>query len=174
MVLHHSLRGEQITFIGAGTTGALQVKNVTGSVSGQKGVIMELDLADPNNLPLVGDAVGFTTTAAGIGSDRIDGQPRYYIVNAVTGFQTNFTQNRGSSGNTAPVTYTGRLTITISPEKGVGTWDTRLSGLSTTGADVAHGGSFLEFRSKFSNARLTGHDFLSVGVGNKVETNTLM
>ena len=165
------VKGEQITFIGAGTTGALQVKNVTGSVSGQKGVIMELDLADPNNLPLVGDAVGFTTTAAGIGSDRIDGQPRYYIVNAVTGFQTNFTQNRGSSGNTAPVTYTGRLTITISPEKGVGTWDTRLSGISTTGADVAHGGSFLEFRSKFSNARLTGHDFLSVGVGNKVETN---
>ena len=165
------VKGEQITFIGAGTTGALEVKNVTGSVSGQKGVIIELDLADPNNLPLVGDAVGFTTTAACIGSDRIEGQPRYYIVNAVTGFQTNFTQNRGSSGNTAPVTYTGRLTITISPEKGVGTWDTRLSGLSTTGADVNAGGSFLEFRSKFSNARLTGHDFLSVGVGNKVETN---
>ena len=119
----------------------------------------------------MGDAVGFTTTAAGIGSDRVGDQPRYYIVNAVTGFQTNFTQNRGSSGNTAPVTYTGRLTITISPEKGVGTWDTRLSGISTTGADVNAGGSFLEFRSKFSNARLTGHDFLSVGVGNKVETN---
>ena len=165
------VKGEQITFIGAGTTGALQVQNVAGSVSGQKGVIMELDLADPNNLPLVGDAVGFTTDAAGIGSDRIGDAPRYYIVNAVTGFQTNFSQNRGSSGNTAPVTYTGRLTITISPEKGIATSDTRLSGIATDGVALADGGSFLEFRSKFSNARLTGHDFLSVGVGNKIETN---
>ena len=165
------VKGEQITFIGAGTTGALEVKNVTGSVSGQKGVIMELDLADNAALPLVGDAVGFTTTAAGIGSDRVGDQPRYYIVNAVTGFQTNFTQHRGSSGNTAPVTYSGRLTITISPEKGIGTVDTRLSGVTTEGNLLTHGGSFLEFRSKFSNARLTGHDFLSVGVGNKVETN---
>ena len=63
------------------------------------------------------------------------------------------------------------MTITISPEKGVGTLDTRLSGLGTEGNLLSHGGSFLEFRSKFSNARLTGHDFLSVGVGNKVETN---
>ena len=166
------VKGEQITFIGAGTTGALEVKNVTGSVSGQKGVIMELDLADPASLPLVGDAVGFTTTAAGVGSDRIEGQPRYYIVNAVTGFQTNYTQNRGSLPTPeGPVTYTGRLTITISPEKGVGTVDTRLSGVTTEGNLLTHGGSFLEFRSKFSNARLTGHDFLSVGVGNKVETN---
>ena len=29
----------------------------------------------------------------------------------------------------------------------------------------------VEVRTKFSNARLTGHDFLSIGVGNKVETN---
>ena len=166
------VKGEQITFIGAGTTGALEVKNVTGSVSGQKGVIMELDLADNAALPLVGDAVGFTTTAAGVGSDRIEGQSRYYIVNAVTGFQTNFTQNRGSLPTPeGPVTYTGRLTITISPEKGIGTVDTRLSGVTTEGNLLTHGGSFLEFRSKFSNARLTGHDFLSVGVGNKVETN---
>jgi len=166
------IKGEQITFIGAGTTGALQVKNVTGAVSGQKGVIIELDLADNSNLPLVGDAVGFTTTAAGVGSDRLEGQPRFYIVNAVTGFQTNYTQNRGSLPTPeGPVTYTGRLTITISPEKGIGTVDTRLSGVTTEGNLLAHGGSFLEFRSKFSNARLTGHDFLSVGVGNKVETN---
>ena len=166
------VKGEQITFIGAGTTGAVQVKNVTGAVSGQKGVIIELDLADNAALPLVGDAVGFTTTAAGIGSDRVGDQPRFYIVNAVTGFQTNYTQHRGSADPTAgAVTYTGRLTITISPEKGVGTVDTRLSGVGTEGNLLSHGGSFLEFRSKFSNARLTGHDFLSVGVGNKVETN---
>ena len=164
------VKGEQITFLGAGTTGALQVQNVAGSVTGQKGVIMELDLADNSALPLVGDAVGFTTTAAGIGSDFIDNSPRYYIVNAVTGFQTNYTQPRGSI-NAGAVTYTGRLTITISPEKGVATSDTRLSGIGTEGNLLSHGGSFLEFRSKFSNARLTGHDFLSVGVGNKVETN---
>ena len=164
------VKGEQITFLGAGTTGALQVQNVAGSVSGQKGVIMELDLADNSALPLVGDAVGFTTTAAGIGSDFVGDAPRYYIVNAVTGFQTNFTQPRGSI-NAGAVTYTGRLTITISPEKGIATSDTRLSGVGTEGNLLTHGGSFLEFRSKFSNARLTGHDFLSVGVGNKVETN---
>ena len=166
------VKGEQISFIGSGTTGALQVQNVAGAVSGQKGVIMELDLADNSNLPLVGDAVGFTTTAAGVGSDRLEDAPRYYIVNAVTGFQTNYTQNRGSLPTPeGPVTYSGRLTITISPEKGIGTYDTRLSGVTTEGNLLSHGGSFLEFRSKFSNARLTGHDFLSVGVGNKVETN---
>ena len=160
------VNGEWITFIGAGTTGAIRVATAAGSVSGQKGVIIELSDVDPDNLPLIGDAIGFTTT--GIGSDRVNNAPRFYIINNVTGFTTSYTQYRGY-GNTglAPVTYKNRVTVTISPEKGTATPDTR-AGLGTTTTD---GGSFTEIRTRFSNARLTGHDFLSVGVGNKVETN---
>ncbi len=158
--------GEWVTFIGAGTTGALRLATAPGSVSGQKGVIIELDLVDGNNLPVVGDAIGFTTT--GIGSDRVNDQPRNYIINNVTGFTTTFVQHRGYlSGGLPPVTYSGRVTVTISPEKGAATPDTR-AGIGTS---VTAGGSFVEIRTKFSNARLTGHDFLSVGTGNKVETN---
>jgi hypothetical protein len=160
------VNGEWVTFIGAGTTGALRIATAAGSVSGQKGVIIELDEVNGNNLPLVGDAIGFTTT--GIGSDRTGGEVRYYIINNVTGFTSSYTQYRGSSGLSS-VTYNNRVTITISPEKGGATPDTRSTYLS--GVGTASGGSFVDIRTKFSNARLTGHDFLSVGTGNKVETN---
>jgi hypothetical protein len=156
--------GEWVTFIGAGTTGALRLATATGSVSGQKGVIIELDLADGDNLPVVGDAIGFTTT--GIGSDRVNNQPRNYIINNVTGFTSSFIQHRGYDG-LSPITYFGRVTVTISPEKGAASPDTR-AGIGST---ITDGGSFVQVRTKFSNARLTGHDFLSVGTGNKTETN---
>ena len=51
----------------------------------RRGVLFELDLADGANLPLVGDAIGIKTT--GIGSDLVNDQPRFYIINNVTGFQ---------------------------------------------------------------------------------------
>ena len=156
--------GEWVTFIGAGTTGAIQLSEAAGAAGGQKGVLFELDLADGDNLPLVGDAIGITTT--GIGSDLVNGQPRFYIINNVTGFTTTYTQYRGSVG-LGPVEYPGRVTVTVSPEKGIETPDTRAG----TGNTVTDGGSFVEVRTRFSNARLTGHDFLSIGVGNKVETN---
>lgn len=160
--------GEQITFIGAGTTGAITLSAAAGSASGQKGIIFEFDEADANNLPKIGDAIGLTTT--GIGSDRVDGNTRFYIINNVTGFTTSYAQYRGY-GNTglSSVTYNNRVTLTISPEKSVASPDTRSTYLS--GVGTASGGSFCEVRTKFSNARLTGHDFLSVGVGNKSETN---
>ncbi len=158
--------GEWITFIGAGTTGAIRVATAANAVGGQKGVLVELDLADGSNLPVVGDAIGFTTTRAGVGSDLVNGLPRFYIVNNVTGFTTSYVQHRGSVG-LPPVTYSGRVTVTFSPEKTVQTFDTR-AGLGTTSTN---GGSFTEVRTRFSNARLTGHDFLSIGVGNKTETN---
>jgi hypothetical protein len=156
--------GEWVTFIGAGTTGAIQLSEAAGAAGGQKGVLFELDLADGDNLPLVGDAIGITTT--GIGSDLVNGQPRFYIVNNVTGFTTTYVQHRGSLGLT-PVEYPGRVTVTVSPEKGIESPDTRAG----TGNTITDGGSFVEVRTRFSNARLTGHDFLSIGVGNKVETN---
>ena len=156
--------GEWVTFIGAGTTGAIQLSEAAGAAGGQKGVLFELDLADGDNLPLVGDAIGITTT--GIGSDLVNGQPRFYIINNVTGFTTTYTQYRGSVG-LGPVEYPGRVTVTVSPEKGIETPDTRTG----TGNTITDGGSFVEVRTRFSNARLTGHDFLSIGVGNKVETN---
>jgi len=156
--------GEQVTFIGAGTTGAIKLATAAGAAGGQRGVLFELDLADGDNLPLVGDAIGITTV--GVGSDLVNGQPRFYIVNNVTGFQTSYTQYRGDVGLT-PVVYSGRVTVTLSPEKGAKSPDTR-AGIGTTTSD---GGSFVEVRTRFSNARLTGHDFLSIGVGNKTETN---
>jgi hypothetical protein len=158
--------GEWISFIGAGTTGAIRVATAANAVGGQKGVLVELDLADGSNLPIVGDAIGFTTTQVGVGSDLVNGLPRFYIVNNVTGFTTSYVQHRGSVG-LPPVTYSGRVTVTFSPEKTVQTFDTR-AGVGTTSTD---GGSFTEVRTRFSNARLTGHDFLSIGVGNKTETN---
>ena len=158
--------GEWVTFIGAGTTGAIRIATAANAVGGQKGVLVELDLADGDNLPIVGDAIGFTTTRVGVGSDLVNELPRFYIVNNVTGFTTTYTQYRGSVG-LPPVTYPGRVTVTFSPEKTIATFDTR-AGLGTTSID---GGSFTEVRTKFSNARLTGHDFLSIGVGNKAETN---
>ena len=156
--------GEQVTFIGAGTTGAITLASAAGAVGGQRGVLFELDLADGANLPLVGDAIGITTT--GIGSDLVNDQPRFYIINNVTGFTTSYVQHRGDIGE-GPVTYPGRVTVTVSPEKGIRTPDTRTG----TGNTITDGGSLVEIRTKFSNARLTGHDFLSIGVGNKVETN---
>jgi hypothetical protein len=158
--------GEWITFIGAGTTGAIRVASAANAVGGQKGVLVELDLADGDNLPIVGDAIGFTTDRVGVGSDLVNGQPRFYIVNNVTGFTTSYTQHRGSVG-LAPVVYPGRVTVTFSPEKTIQTFDTRTG----TGSTITDGGSFTEVRTRFSNARLTGHDFLSIGVGNKAETN---
>ena len=159
--------GEWLNFVGSGTTGAIQVSAVAGSVGGQKGVLFELDLADGANLPLVGDAIGIKTT--GIGSDLVNNDARFYIINNVTGFQTSWTQYRGDIGD-SPVTYSGRVVVTVSPEKGIRTPDTR-TGLGATNNLDGGGGSMVEVRTKFSNARLTGHDFLSIGVGNKVQTN---
>ena len=156
--------GEYINFIGAGTTGAILLSAVSGTVGGQRGVLFELDLADGDNLPLVGDAIGITTV--GVGSDLVNDQPRFYIVNNVTGFTTTYTQHRGDIGE-SPVNYPGRVTVTVSPEKGIRTPDTRTG----TGNTITDGGSLVEVRTRFSNARLTGHDFLSIGVGNKTETN---
>jgi hypothetical protein len=140
--------GEKVDVIGSGTTGTFQVQgNDTAAYGGQQGVILELD--NLSDVPIAGSAIGFTT--AGIGSD-----PNFFIINTVVGFSSEFTLNT----STGIVTYTNRATIRISPAKGTGSPDTR-----------AIGGSFVEIREKFSNARLTGHDFLSVGTGNKEVTN---
>ena len=143
--------GEWLNFVGSGTTGAIQVSAVAGSVGGQKGVLFELDLADGANLPLVGDAIGIKTT--GIGSDLVNNDARFYIINNVTGFQTSWTQYRGDIGD-SPVTYSGRVVVTVSPEKGIRTPDTR-TGLGATNNLDGGGGSMVEVRTKFSNARLT-------------------
>jgi hypothetical protein len=147
---------EWVDVIGAGTTGAFRISGVVGSISGQKGVILEVDELEEE--PLVGSAVGFTTTAAGVGTDS-----RYYIITTVTGFTTSF-EVKTSAGI---VTYRNRATIRIAPEKPSGTIDTR----NIVGTANTFYGSYIEVREKFSNARLTGHDFLSVGTGNKVTTN---
>jgi len=134
---------------GAGYAGSFNVAAATSSVSGQKGTILEIDGYD--SVPLVGDAIGFTTN---FGEDSL-----FYIVNTVTNVAAavTYTDTVGMAH-----TYYNRATLTISPEKGKATPDTR----NVTGA-----GSTISVRTRFSQVRLTGHDFLSVGTGNKVETN---
>lgn len=150
--------GEIVDTIGVGYTGVFAVQaNADAAYKGQRGAILEVD--DLSAEPTVGAAIGFTTT--GIGTDA-----NYYIINNVTGFTTNYTLRSSVSGVT---TYFNRATLRLSPAKGPGSPDTR--GLFAGADNQTGGGSRIEIRSKFSNARLTGHDFLSVGVGNKVETN---
>ena len=134
---------------GASYGGSFTVAAATSSISGQKGTILEIDGYD--QVPLVGDAIGFSTS---YGGDSL-----FYIVNTVTNVSAavTYTDTVGLAH-----TYYNRATLTISPEKGQGTPDTR----NITGA-----GSTITVRTKFSQVRLTGHDFLSVGTGNKTETN---
>jgi hypothetical protein len=143
------VNGEYIDVIGAGTTGQFKIAAVAGSVSGQKGVILEID--NCSAVPTVGDAVGFSTT--GIGSDS-----RYYIITTVSGFTTSYELKT----STGIVTYSNKVTLRMSPEKASETPDVR--GLVSTGSTIT-------IRTNFSNARLTGHDFLSIGTGNKTTTN---
>ena len=153
--------GEWVDVIGTGYTGAFRIANTVGSVSGQKGVIVEVDRLTRE--PLVGSAVGFSTTQAGLGTDD-----RFYIITSVSGFTTAFEVKT----STGIVTYTNRATIRIAPEKPGATIDTRnlLGANSNVGIGTSFG-SLIQIRENFSNARLTGHDFLSIGTGNKVETN---
>ena len=134
---------------GASYGGSFTVAAATSSISGQKGTILEIDGYD--QVPLVGDAIGFSSS---YGGDSL-----FYIVNTVTNVAAavTYTDTVGLAH-----TYYNRATLTISPEKGQGTPDTR----NITGA-----GSTISVRTRFSQVRLTGHDFLSVGTGNKTETN---
>jgi hypothetical protein len=106
---------------------------------------------------LVGDAIGFTTTLYGA-------TDRFFIINTITNVAAAQTYLAWQAGSTAGVStvYYNRATLSISPEKGTGTWDTRGLGSGN--------GSSIEVRTLFSQARLTGHDFLAVGTGNKTET----
>jgi len=64
----------------------------------------------------------------------------------------------GKTSTDAIMGATGRATVTIAPGKG--------------GApDIGNDGQEFVMRSKFSKIRLTGHDFLLIGVGNTSETN---
>jgi hypothetical protein len=140
--------GERVDVIGAATTGTFVVQdNADSAYSGQKGAILEVD--NLSEVPVEGSAIGFSTT--GIGSDT-----NTFIINTVVGFTTLYTLQT----STGIVTYTNRATLRLSPAKTIGSPDTR-----------SIGGSIIEIRQKFSNARLTGHDFLSVGTGNKQVTN---
>ena len=86
-------------------------------------------------------------------------EERFYIINTITNVAVAATYSRlGGAGN---IVYNDRATLTISPEKSIGTWDTRENNA---------GGSEVSIRTLFSQVRLTGHDFLSVGTGNKTET----
>jgi hypothetical protein len=150
----------EIIWFGAGAeassgVGSITVGAAASSVTGQKGTIMEVD--NISSSLLVGDAIGFTTTLYGA-------TDRFFIINTITNVAAAQTYLAWQAGSTAGVStvYYNRATLSISPEKGTGTWDTRGLGSGN--------GSSIEVRTLFSQARLTGHDFLAVGTGNKTET----
>ena len=135
--------------------GSITVGAAASSTTGQRGTILEVD--QTTGTLLVGDAIGIKTTLYGA-------DDRFYIINTITNVATASTYYEWQAGSTAgvAVTFNNRATLTISPEKTIGTWDTRA---------VAGAGSTIEIRTLFSQCRLTGHDFLAVGTGNKTETN---
>jgi len=153
----------EIVWFGAGGDdgagiGSITVSSASSSISGQKGTILEID--DYSGTLLVGDAIGFTTTGL-YGPDE-----RFYIINTVTNVSAAVTYTYyDATAGLSTVIYSNRATLTISPEKTVGTWDTREL------AGHVGRGSTINVRTLFSQARLTGHDFLSIGTGNKAETN---
>ena len=150
----------EIIWFGAGAeassgVGSITVGAAASSVTGQKGTIMEVD--NISSSLLVGDAIGFTTTLYGA-------TDRFFIINTITNVsaaQTYISWRAGSQTGLSTVYY-NRATLSVSPEKATGTWDTRNLGSGN--------GSTIEVRTLFSQARLTGHDFLAVGTGNKTET----
>ncbi len=150
----------EIVWFGAGAEGSAGVGSITvgtaaSSTTGQKGGILEVD--NTSGTLLVGDSIGLSTTLYGA-------DDRFYIINSLTNVAAASTYYEWKAGSTAgvAVTFTNRATLTVSPEKTIGTWDTRNS--------VA-AGSTMTIRTLFSQVRLTGHDFLAVGTGNKTETN---
>ena len=153
----------EIIWFGAGAEqssgiGSIKVGTAASSVTGQKGTIMEVDQISSSLL--VGDAIGFSTTLYGA-------TDRFFIINTITNVavaQTYYEWQAGSTAGIATIFY-NRATLSISPEKGTGTWDTR-----NLDPDNVSYGSTITIRTLFSQARLTGHDFLAVGTGNKTET----
>ena len=113
----------EIIWFGAGAeassgVGSITVGAAASSVTGQKGTIMEVD--NISSSLLVGDAIGFTTTLYGA-------TDRFFIINTITNVAAAVTYQAWQAGSTAGVStvYYNRATLTISPEKGTGTWDTR-------------------------------------------------
>ena len=150
----------EIVWFGAGAEqssgiGSITVGAAASSTTGQKGTILEVD--QTSGTLLIGDAIGFQTSLYGA-------DDRFYIINTITGVSvaSTFFEWQAGSGAGQQVVYNNRATLTISPEKSRGTWDTRNLG-SGQGSDI-------QIRTLFSQARLTGHDFLAVGTGNKTET----
>ena len=113
----------EIVWFGAGAEqsagiGSIIVGAAASSTTGQKGTILEVD--QTSGTLLIGDAIGFQTSLYGA-------DDRFYIINTITGVSAASTYYEWRAGSTAGVAtvFNNRATLTISPEKSVGTWDTR-------------------------------------------------
>ena len=242
----------ELDSVGAGATGYFRIAAGSGSISGQKDILLEV--AGLTTVPVVGDAIGFTTVGMGYSdsntyivrtqtnyvegskfsinqavydpnvgivtaytagahgltfgqyfrlrtaslcftcakdgnisstayprvSDPIAGQPIKVLTgsgsttlvfqclnNSGASEASTYTGDHGYIGmpggigktsTDAILTGTGRATVTIAPGKG---------SAPSAGNDQQE----FTMRSKFSKLRLTGHDFLLIGVGNTAETN---
>lgn len=129
-----------------------QVATVAGN--GNKGQFgFSLVLGGLQEIPREGGSIQFTA-GPGYDSDNTDylinpnlgADDRSYIITTVSGYDSN---DDPRVGNTA--------TITLSQEK-----------LDT---DPAYYGQHFNIRYNYSQVRMTGHDFLSIGTGGKATTN---
>ena len=110
----------EIVWFGAGAEqssgiGSIIVGAAASSTTGQKGTILEVD--QTSGTLLIGDAIGFQTSLYGA-------DDRFYIINTITGVSAASTYYEWKAGSTAGVAtvFNNRATLTISPEKSVGTW----------------------------------------------------
>jgi hypothetical protein len=167
--------GEQITYTGNSLVGEFLVgETVTGSTSGATGTITNVQTgADKfyyiavsgtfeNSETITGVTSGAT---ANIESDGVSGQKGFVLIlNAVTAEPRTGGSIEFTTGDTGTYVIqnvagwnpiTGRVIVTLAGEK----------------VTASGNGTGIRIRYEYSQSRLTGHDFLNIGTGNKSLTN---
>jgi len=157
----------------AAATGTINVGDTVTAASGGTGVVTNLQLAAnkiyiKNNTGTftVGQTLSFTSGGtATIGADGIENQKGFIII--AKGFSTSPTPGSSLSLTGDSFTY---VVSSVS-----GTWvDTTSEMVLLLANEKASGSAHntaLALRKKFSQVRLTGHDFLNVGTGGVTTTN---
>jgi len=193
MTISATLNGSAFT-VGTGTTntGTLSAYPLTARTSGQLTLATynaggAITITDPNRVFLaqtqVRAGVGVlanptftnrgtlwttsTTTISGDGFADLFQPGQYISVSNLSGIPT-----VGSNVvfSTAPTTYYKLVTTTNLLGSGPYTATFQLSPVLAVGAAPAHN-TPITIRIKYSQVRLTGHDFLSIGTGNFTNTN---
>jgi hypothetical protein len=168
--------GDQIAYDGNSLTGEFVVGDIiTGATSGATGTVTNVQTAGDkfyykltsvgtftNGETITGSVSGAT---ADIDSSGVTGQKGFILVlNAVTAEPRPGGSIEFTSGDTGTYVIqnvsgwnplTGRVIVTLAGEKVTASVD----------------GTGIRIRYEYSQSRLTGHDFLNIGTGNKTTTN---